>query len=83
MKLKSVLLTGSAGFIGASVAKHFLKKGHKVIGIDNINNYYDINLKKDRLKDIEKLISSKDNWKFYNFSIFPDFFDIFFFYFFT
>ena len=69
MKLKSILVTGSAGFIGASVAKHFLKKGHKVLGIDNINNYYDINLKKDRLKDIEKLESSKDNWKFYNFSI--------------
>jgi UDP-glucuronate 4-epimerase len=45
-----ILVTGTAGFIGAAVAEHLLKRGDNVIGVDNINNYYDINLKHDRLK---------------------------------
>ena len=44
------LITGSAGFIGFHLSKLLLKKGFKVIGLDSITNYYDINLKKDRLK---------------------------------
>ena len=44
-----ILITGTAGFIGFSLAKKLLENGHKVYGIDNINSYYDIKLKKDRL----------------------------------
>ncbi len=44
-----VLVTGTAGFIGAAVAKRLLARGDEVVGIDNINDYYDVQLKKDRL----------------------------------
>jgi len=44
-----VLVTGTAGFIGAALAQRLLARGDEVIGIDNLNNYYDIQLKKDRL----------------------------------
>ena len=46
----TILITGSAGFIGYHLSKKILNKNKKVIGIDNINNYYDINLKKNRIK---------------------------------
>ena len=46
----SVIITGAAGFIGSALAERFIKANYKVIGIDNINDYYDINLKKSRLK---------------------------------
>ena len=42
---KTYLITGAAGFIGFYLSKKLLEKGCKVIGIDNINDYYDINLK--------------------------------------
>jgi UDP-glucuronate 4-epimerase len=45
-----ILVTGCAGFIGFHLCNYLLKKNINVIGIDNINNYYDINLKKNRLK---------------------------------
>lgn len=44
-----ILITGAAGFIGASVAHRFLKDGHTVVGLDNINDYYDPSLKLGRL----------------------------------
>lgn len=44
-----ILVTGAAGFIGASVARKFLDKGYTVVGLDNINDYYDPNLKLGRL----------------------------------
>lgn len=47
--MKKVLLTGTAGFIGAKTAELLLKKGIEVIGIDNLNDYYDPKLKKTRL----------------------------------
>lgn len=47
-----VLVTGAAGFIGFYLAKSLLKKGYSVIGIDNVNNYYDVNLKYARLKEL-------------------------------
>ncbi len=47
--MKKVLLTGSAGFIGSAIAIKLLDRGDKVIGIDNLNDYYDPNLKKNRL----------------------------------
>jgi UDP-glucuronate 4-epimerase len=46
---KSILITGSAGFIGFHLSLKALKVGYKVIGIDNLNDYYDVNLKKSRL----------------------------------
>ena len=52
-----ILVTGCAGFIGYHLVKNFLKKkSNKVYGIDNLNNYYDSNLKKDRLKILKKII---------------------------
>ena len=50
----SILITGSAGFIGYHLTKKILKKNIKVIGTDNINNYYDIKLKKDRIQQLKK-----------------------------
>lgn len=44
-----VLITGSAGFIGSYVAKRFIERGDIVVGIDNLNDYYDVNLKLSRL----------------------------------
>ena len=45
-----VLITGVAGFVGFYVARRLIKEGCKIIGIDNLNDYYDVSLKKDRLK---------------------------------
>ncbi|QXP74540.1 NAD-dependent epimerase [Tenacibaculum sp. AHE15PA] len=47
-----ILVTGAAGFIGFHLSKKLLDKGHTVIGIDNINDYYNVNLKYDRLKEL-------------------------------
>jgi UDP-glucuronate 4-epimerase len=44
-----ILVTGTAGFIGAAVAKRLLERGDQVIGIDNLNDYYDVSLKQARL----------------------------------
>ena len=57
-----ILITGSAGFIGYHLVKKLIQKKIYVIGIDSLNNYYDLKLKKDRLKDINKIKS-----KYYNF----------------
>ena len=47
-----VLITGAAGFIGMHTAIRFLKEGWDVVGLDNINNYYSVGLKRDRLNEI-------------------------------
>jgi len=47
-----ILVTGTAGFIGYFLAKKLLERGDEVIGIDSINDYYDINLKYARLKEL-------------------------------
>ena len=52
-KFEVVLITGAAGFIGSSLVKKFLSLRYKVFGVDNINDYYNTNLKKE-LKDIDK-----------------------------
>jgi len=48
---KKILVTGTAGFIGFHTALRLLERGDEVVGIDNINDYYDINLKYGRLKE--------------------------------
>ena len=49
-----IFISGSSGFIGFHVAKKFLEKGIKVHGFDSMNNYYDVSLKKSRLKILNK-----------------------------
>ena len=53
-KRNYILITGSAGFIGYHLASSLIKRNKYVIGIDNLNNYYSVKLKKDRIKDLEK-----------------------------
>jgi UDP-glucuronate 4-epimerase len=52
---KSILITGSAGFIGFHLSIRASKAGYKVVGIDNLNAYYDVNLKKSRLSILSNL----------------------------
>ena len=49
------LVTGAAGFIGMHTCEALLKQKKNVIGLDNINNYYDIDLKKKKIKRIEEV----------------------------
>ena len=58
-----ILVTGAAGFIGFFVAKSLLESGHTVVGLDNINDYYDVNLKYNRLKELGV---TKDEAEVYN-----------------
>ena len=48
-----ILVTGAAGFIGMHLSKKLLERGDEVVGIDNLNDYYDVQLKHDRLKQLE------------------------------
>ncbi|RKZ35974.1 MAG: capsular biosynthesis protein CpsI [Gammaproteobacteria bacterium] len=50
-----VLVTGAAGFIGSQLSKRLLERGNEIVGLDNLNEYYDINLKKARLTQLEEL----------------------------
>ena len=52
MSQKRVLITGAAGFIGFYVAKALLQQGVEVVGIDDLNDYYDPQLKRDRLGEL-------------------------------
>lgn len=51
-KRKKILVTGAAGFIGYFLCKNLVNLGHTVVGLDNINNYYDVNLKYARLSEL-------------------------------
>ena len=70
-----ILVTGAAGFIGAFVCKVLLDRGHQVVGIDNLNNYYDVNLKYGRLaflgiekeKCIDNALVNSDRYSLFHF----------------
>jgi UDP-glucuronate 4-epimerase len=50
-----ILVTGAAGFIGSHVSHLLIGRGHEVVGLDNMNEYYDVTLKQARLARLEKL----------------------------
>lgn len=58
--MRNILVTGGAGFIGFNLSKRLLEGGDHVVGLDNLNDYYDVNLKKDRLSILEEY----DDFKF-------------------
>ena len=60
---KIILITGAAGFIGSSIAQKLLSENYHVIGIDNINGYYNPFLKQKRIKNIEQ-IDQNNCWRF-------------------
>ena len=61
----TVLVSGVAGFIGFHLAKKLLKVGMNVVGIDNLNDYYDVNLKEARLNILKK----EERFSFYKISL--------------
>ena len=63
--MKNILVTGAAGFIGFYVCQDILNKGDNIFGIDNLNNYYDVNLKKHRLQQLKNY----DKFSFYQINI--------------
>ena len=66
----TLVITGVAGFIGASLAKKFLINGYDVIGIDNLNSYYELSLKEARLNFVrDSARINQVNFKFYKCSI--------------
>lgn len=68
LKNKTVLVTGAAGFIGSNLVMELLRKidGVKIVGIDNMNDYYDVSIKDYRLSEIEKLAFAhpESKWTF-------------------
>ena len=55
--MKRVMVTGADGFIGAALSLELAKRGYQIYGIDNLNDYYDVKLKKDRLSRLEEVIN--------------------------
>ncbi|MBZ0097976.1 MAG: NAD-dependent epimerase/dehydratase family protein, partial [Taibaiella sp.] len=51
--MKTILVTGAAGFIGFHTCIRLCGSGYRVIGVDSVNHYYDVHLKLDRLKELE------------------------------
>ena len=66
-----ILVTGTAGFIGHALAKKLLERGDEVVGMDNINDYYDVNLKYGRLKELGISQEEIKDKNFVNSTVFP------------
>ena len=66
LKNKTVLITGAAGFIGANLVMELIKSDNslRIVGVDNLNDYYDVSMKEYRLARINELSSSEKNWVF-------------------
>lgn len=63
---KNIFVTGSAGFIGANLVKRLLTVPHvRIIGIDNMNDYYDVSLKEYRLKELEKVAAPAEGREYH------------------
>ena len=60
---RTVLVTGAAGFIGAALSIRLLQRGDRVVGLDNLNDYYDPSLKQARLRQIEAMATA-GAWRF-------------------
>lgn len=60
--MKNILVTGAAGFIGFFTMQRLLKEGYNVVGLDNINDYYDVNLKYARLKELGFEKEDAEEW---------------------
>ena len=65
IEIKKILITGAAGFIGANLVKELLKEDDNVhiIGIDNMNTYYDVSIKEYRLSEIDNVVFMCNNAK--------------------
>ena len=61
---KKILIVGGSGFIGYHLTKRLICEGHKIIGFDNMNNFYDKNLKFKRLFDLQRLNLADQNFTF-------------------
>ena len=59
----TILVTGAAGFIGAALSIRLLQRGDRVVGLDNLNDYYDPSLKQARLRQIEAMAPA-GAWRF-------------------
>ena len=60
-----IVVTGAAGFIGFHLCRKLLENGFNVLGIDNINDYYDIYLKEKRLEILKKVPLKNNIWEFF------------------
>ena len=63
--MKTYFVTGCAGFIGFHVSRRLLSEGYSIVGADNLNDYYDVNLKQDRLK----ILKNHENFYFYQINL--------------
>ena len=63
--MATILVTGSSGFIGSKTSQFLLEEGNTVVGIDNMNDYYDVRLKQNRLKSLAPF----NNFQFHNLDI--------------
>lgn len=71
--MNTILVTGSAGFIGMHMVKRLLKSNFNVIGIDSVNKYYDVNLKYNRLAECGVQLSDKSEYGLYRSKLFGNY----------